>query len=929
MPRSNRRRSVAIAAILRVLAEHYNPSGRTYSELKPGLTDTHGIQHEELSISLRHLKRYVSDFAKRGWVNLEAKDAKTRIRLTVEGYFYYHRDIAHHDTTTIEGVPRNLLPTLMVKGVWRLTEDQGRYFSEYLQTGGSLLVLLPTGAGKTLIATIEAYKMYLASGPEAKVLYTSPYKAINFQTMNEFQSVLEPLGMHVVRQDGDYHPPEEELSRASLVVSTFESAEIALRQRQPWMDKVKLVIVDELTSLDSTRDTIENPQGNTPSELPRGATLDLLVTGLMSFFGQIGSKARIICLGIPNASQPALQSWLGAGTAVLEPTTVSAHYEEKLAVFQTIKGERKLTLVRKDGSSREGPWASTAVGAANSIVEVVMHYLKKFHANTEGEHPPILVFVHGRKATSELALRLRSRLLEDKALSESMSRDRSRNQARILQSAVVPTKTVQQLAEVVNNGIAFHHAGLFPAQRRLIEQMMNDGSLSVLFATTTLSHGVDFPIGAVIVDGRLLRFFNYSRLEYLQIRGRVDHKDPFHRVRQTSDVVIVLSDDSLLKDYEKFRELLLGSYPELDSQSLDSPYIGAWAFKAIQIVLSTAGTAAIEELRGMTLASYDYHRMLQGRSDEVRAIKKETRGLIDSQLRRYSEFRLVNLRGKKLSLGPAGKLAKDAGLSFDDAVFLLSRTQSLLDCPGEKLEETLLRTAASLSEGRDEVQQVLPRIFIYADLPPELQVGSSEENREKTKLRRNTLLGIIGRWTDEELINNVIVSTPNFQVFEAGLLVSARALSRNLKKVSKTFGLLPTYASGVDPALQKIAQVAANLSIRVRFGVKDDIASSEVGLIASRLDMDDLINEYGYPEFLTRVILRLLIDKGISSCQAAKDFRGRKAITLTNLKSYKADAELASHVGRYHRLMVDKIVTRILAQAADSTREVYAAIGGR
>jgi len=98
----------------------------------------------------------------------------------------------------------------------------------------------------------------------------------------------------------------------------------------------------------------------------------------------------------------------------------------------------------------------------------------------------------------------------------------------------------------------------------------------------------------------------------LEIRGRVDHKDPFHPNIGTSDVVTVLSDDRLLKDYERIRELLLGSHPELNSLSLNPAFLSAWTFEAIQVLLSRTGEIGVEELPRFALRSYDCQYMLQG-----------------------------------------------------------------------------------------------------------------------------------------------------------------------------------------------------------------------------------------------------------------------------------------------------------------------------
>ncbi|MBK9308260.1 MAG: hypothetical protein IPM58_14535, partial [Nitrospira sp.] len=48
-------------------------------------------------------------------------------------------------------------------------------------------------------------------------------------------------------------------------------------------------------------------------------------------------------------------------------------------------------------------------------------------------------------------------------------------------------------------GVAAHHAGHLPSWKIAIEELMRQGHLDAVFATTTLAAGVDFPAPRTVV----------------------------------------------------------------------------------------------------------------------------------------------------------------------------------------------------------------------------------------------------------------------------------------------------------------------------------------------------------------------------------------------------------------------------------------------
>ncbi|MDQ4050155.1 MAG: helix-hairpin-helix domain-containing protein, partial [Thermoproteota archaeon] len=81
-------------------------------------------------------------------------------------------------------------------------------------------------------------------------------------------------------------------------------------------------------------------------------------------------------------------------------------------------------------------------------------------------------------------------------------------------------------AQLVSKGVAFHHAGLAPSSREIVESSFRKGVIKLLTATPTLSAGVNLPARRVVIasimryDSEFGRNLPISVLEYKQLCGR-------------------------------------------------------------------------------------------------------------------------------------------------------------------------------------------------------------------------------------------------------------------------------------------------------------------------------------------------------------------------------------------------------------------------
>jgi len=87
---------------------------------------------------------------------------------------------------------------------------------------------------------------------------------------------------------------------------------------------------------------------------------------------------------------------------------------------------------------------------------------------------------------------------------------------------------LQYLRNLWESGTAFHHAGILPAAKEIVERLFTAGLIKLLFCTETFALGVNMPASSVVFD-ELEKFdgveFNYLMTrEYNQMAGRAGRR---------------------------------------------------------------------------------------------------------------------------------------------------------------------------------------------------------------------------------------------------------------------------------------------------------------------------------------------------------------------------------------------------------------------
>ena len=128
------------------------------------------------------------------------------------------------------------------------------------------------------------------------------------------------------------------------------------------------------------------------------------------------------------------------------------------------------------------------------------------------------------------------------------------------------SEITKMLAKLVSKGVAFHHAGLAPSSREIVESSFRKGVIKLLTATPTLAAGVNLPARRVVIASILRYDSEYGRnlpisvLEYKQLCGRAGRPQ-----YDTSGEAIIVSESGANAE-DLYDHYVLGSPEPLRSQ---------------------------------------------------------------------------------------------------------------------------------------------------------------------------------------------------------------------------------------------------------------------------------------------------------------------------------------------------------------------------
>ena len=436
----------------------------------------------------------------------------------------------------------------------------------------NVLVCAKTGSGKTLIGE---YQIYHSLSKGKRVFYTTPIKSLSNQKFYDLKHQFSNVTVGIMTGDIKFCPD------AQIVIMTTEILRNLLYKKGTTtehlgltasisMDNLDAVIFDECHYIN------DKDRGNIWEEtmilLPPSVNLVMLSATLdhpeylAEWLGTLKQK-RIHLIETQYRIVPLTHYLLGPNEKFITLMDAKEVYHEKAYKDWIYAYDKKNAEQRSYQRSVKDAREAGHQGAIHGKVTVA-HFLHQLHDTIalleKKELLPALFFVLSRKQCEAYAKKVERPLLtssETAAVKHIITFHLHRYMDQLEK---VPQ--YHQIHDLLCRGIAFHHSGLLPLLKEIVEILFSKGYVKLMFCTETFAVGLNMPTKTVAFTGfkkyddqtgsmRILR-----NDEYIQMAGRAGR-----RGKDDKGVVIYLPDREPIEAEEMYT-MMKGARPPIHSR---------------------------------------------------------------------------------------------------------------------------------------------------------------------------------------------------------------------------------------------------------------------------------------------------------------------------------------------------------------------------
>lgn len=426
---------------------------------------------------------------------------------------------------------------------------------DYIESGYSVIVSAPTGAGKTVIAE-HVIRDCLAKGN--RVIYTAPIKALSNQKFRDFQRCFHDT-IGILTGDVSMNPS------APVLIMTTEIFRNKVLEEKTGLTEYSWIIFDEIHYLD---------------DYERGSVWEESLIFLPSHMRVLALSATI-----PNIDE--LTRWFQSIhrkpiKIVREknrPVPLHFFYQCQGKIFDSLGQLKKLGFEGENVHHYRRRRFSKYIHLRPNKPTSLIRYL------LDEERLPCIYFAFGRRRCEYLAEEMRE---FDFVTVQEKQRIKTLYHQLCERFDLANEKSAHVLSPLLERGIAYHHAGMLPTLKEVVERLFTSKLIKVIFTTETFALGINMPARTVVFD-ELRKFYGrfYGTLktrDFYQMAGRAGRRgidqegfvfcrvNPHHISPQELNKIIYgepekvhsrfnASYATILNLYQKYAEKLYEVYP--------------------------------------------------------------------------------------------------------------------------------------------------------------------------------------------------------------------------------------------------------------------------------------------------------------------------------------------------------------------------------